>query len=153
MVAIIGGQAGPFRKLIDLYREAGKQAGHAPEKLTVGIHNIGFLADTDEAARETFWPAYRDAFGKIGKERGWPAPTRPQFDAQVSPHGALVVGAPEAVAEKIIKEHKLLGGFSRLTILLDNRVLTHAQIMRAIELLGTKVAPVVRKETALAITH
>jgi len=153
MVAIIGGQAGPFRKLIDLYREAGKQAGHAPEKLTVGIHNIGFLADTDEAARETFWPAYRDAFGKIGKERGWPAPTRPQFDAQVSPHGALVVGAPEAVAEKIIKEHKLLGGFSRLTILLDNRVLTHAQIMRAIELLGTQVAPVVRKETALAITH
>ncbi len=148
MIAIIGGQPGPFRQLVDLYRRAGKDAGHAPEKLAVGIHNIGFLADTDEAARETFWPAYRDAFGKIGKERGWPAPTRPQFDAQVSPHGALVVGSPEATAEKIIKEHELLGGFSRLTILLDNRLLTHAQLMRAIELLGTKVAPVVRKATA-----
>lgn len=148
MIAIIGGQPGPFRQFVELYQRAGKEAGHAPEKLTVGIHNIGFLADTNEAARETFWPAYRDAFGKIGKERGWPAPTRPQFDGQVSPHGALLVGGPEYVAEKIIREHELLGGFSRLTILLDNRVLTHAQIMRAIELLGTKVAPIVRKETA-----
>jgi len=148
MVAIIGGQPGPFRQLTDLYRRAGKEAGHAPEKLTVGIHNIGFLADTDEAARETFWPAYRDAFGKIGKERGWPAPTRQQFDGQVSPHGALLVGSPEYVAEKILREHELLGGFSRLTILLDNRMLTHAQIMRAIELLGTKVAPIVRKGVA-----
>jgi probable LLM family oxidoreductase len=149
MIAIIGGQVGPFRQLVDLYRQAGQQAGHAPEKLTVGIHNIGFLADTDETARETFWPAYRDAFGKIGKERGWPAPTRPQFDGQVSPHGALFVGGPEYVAKKIVNEYKLLGGFSRLTILLDNRVLTHAQIMRAIELLGTKVAPIVRRETAV----
>ncbi len=145
MIAIIGGQPGPFRQLVDLYRRAGHEAGHAPEKLVVGIHNIGFLADTKEQAHEIFWPAYRDAFGKIGKERGWPAPTRPQFDAQVSPHGALVVGEPNAVAEKLIKEHELLGGFSRLTILLDNRQLTHAQIMRAIELLGTKVAPIVRK--------
>jgi len=150
MIAIIGGQPGPFRQLADLYRQAGKEAGHPPEKLVVGIHNIGFLADTSEQAREIFWPAYRDAFGKIGKERGWPAPTRPQFDAQVSPHGALVVGDPDTVAEKIIKEHALLGGFSRLTILLDNRMLTHAQIMRAIELLGTKVAPVVRKAVGTA---
>src|SRR5882757_6643326 len=83
MIAIIGGQPGPFRQLADLYRQAGKEAGHAPEKLVVGIHNIGFLADTKEEAHEIFWPAYRDAFGKIGKERGWRAPTRPQFDAQV----------------------------------------------------------------------
>lgn len=148
MIAIIGGQPGPFRQLTDLYRRAGAEAGHPPEKLIVGIHNIGFLADTNEQAREIFWPAYRDAFGKIGKERGWPAPTRPQFDAQVSPHGALAVGDADTVAEKIIREHELLGGFSRLTILLDNRQLTHAQIMRAIELLGTKVAPIVRKAVA-----
>ena len=151
MIAIIGGQPGPFRQLTDLYRRVGAEAGHPPEKLVVGIHNIGFLADTKEEAHEIFWPAYRDAFGKIGKERGWPAPTRPQFDAQVSPLGALVVGEPNAVAEKIIQEHELLGGFSRLTILLDNRALTHAQIMRAIELLGTKVAPIVREATAGAV--
>lgn len=148
MIAIIGGQPGPFRQLTDLYRHAWKEAGHPPEKATVGIHNIGFIADTKEQSYEIFWPAYRDAFGKIGKERGWPAPTRPQFDAQVSPHGALAVGDPETVAAKLIKEHELLGGFSRLTILLDNRALTHAQIMRAIELLGTKVAPIVRQATA-----
>lgn len=149
VVAIIGGQTGQFRPLIDLYRESGRGAGHTPEKLTVGIHHIGFVADTTEAARETFWPAYRDAFGKIGRERGWPPPTRPQFDAQCSPAGALAVGDPETVAEKIIAEHKVLGGFSRLTLLLDNRVLTHAQIMRAIELLGTRVAPIVRKAVAV----
>jgi len=112
----------------------------------VGIHSIGFLADTTAHALETFWPAYRDAFGKIGKERGWAPPTRPQFDAQCSPAGALMVGDPGAVAEKIISEHESLGGFSRMTILLDNRALTHRQIMRAIELLGTRVAPIVKNK-------
>ncbi|MSU65718.1 MAG: LLM class flavin-dependent oxidoreductase [Opitutus sp.] len=146
MVAIIGGQPSQFRPFIDLYRQAGREAGHAPEKLAVGIHSIGFLADTNAGALETFWPAYRDAFGKIGQERGWPPPTRPQFDAQCSPLGALLVGDPETVAAKIISEHASLGGFSRLTILIDNRMLTHAQIMRAIELLGTRVAPIVRRQ-------
>jgi len=81
MVAIIGGQAKGFRPLVDLYRASGREAGHAADQLKVGVHNIGFLADTNAEALETFWPAYRDAFGKIGKERGWPPPTRPQFDA------------------------------------------------------------------------
>jgi probable LLM family oxidoreductase len=148
IVAIIGGQPAQFRQLVDLYRAAGAKAGHAPEKLTVGVHNIGFIADTKEQALETFWPAYRDAFGKIGRERGWPPPTRPQFDAQCSPHGALLVGDPEAAAQKILSEHRALGGLSRFTVLIDNRVLTHAQIMHAIELLGTKVAPLVRKALA-----
>lgn len=145
MVAIIGGQPGQFRPLVDLYREAGKEAGHAPEKLTVGVHSIGFLADTNEQARETFWPAYRDAFGKIGRERGWAPPTRLQFDALCGPAGALLVGDAGTVAAKILAAHESLGGFSRLTILLDNRVLTHAQILHAIELLGRQVAPLVRK--------
>ena len=144
IVAIIGGQPSQFRPLIELYREAGRKAGHPPEKLTVGIHSIGFLADTNEAARETFWPAYCDSFGKIGRERGWPAPTRPQFDAQAGHLGALLVGDPEAVAEKILSTNRSLGGIARMTVLLDNHVLTHAQLMRAIELLGTKVAPRVR---------
>ena len=143
IVAIIGGSPKQFRPLVDLYRETWREAGHA-DKPFVGIHNIGFLADTAEQAQETFWPAYRDAFGKIGRERGWPPPTRPQFDAQCSPAGALLVGGPEAAAEKILRESEWLGGIDRLTVLLDNRVLSHAPIMRAIELLGTKVAPAVR---------
>jgi probable LLM family oxidoreductase len=144
MVAIIGGRADSFRPLIDLYRESGRQAGHPPERLTVGIHSLGFLADTASEARETFWPAYQETFGRIGRERGWGPITRPQFDAQCSPAGAFLVGDPVTVAEKIVAEHGALGGFSRLTVLLDNRRLTHRQIMRAIELLGTEVAPRVR---------
>jgi probable LLM family oxidoreductase len=144
MVAIIGGRADSFRPLIDLYRESGRQAGHPPERLTVGIHSLGFLADTASEARETFWPAYQETFGRIGRERGWGPITRPQFDAQCSPAGAFLVGDPATVAEKIVAEHGALGGFSRLTVLLDNRRLTHRQIMRAIELLGTEVAPRVR---------
>ena len=105
-------------------------------------------ADTLEAAAETFWPAYQAQFGKIGKERGWPPPTRQQFDAQCSAHGALLVGDPATVAEKIVAEHTALGGIDRLSILLDNAVLTHRQIMRAIELLGTAVAPLVRQAAA-----
>jgi probable LLM family oxidoreductase len=145
VVAIIGGSPRQFRPLVDLYRETWRKQGHPPDRLFVGIHNIGFLADTTDSAMETFWPAYRDAFGKIGRERGWPAPTRPQFDAQCSPAGALLVGGPEAAAEKILAENEWLGGISRLNVLLDNRVLTHREIMRAIELLGTKVAPLVKQ--------
>lgn len=145
IVAIIGGSPRQFRPLVDLYRSTWQEAGHPADQAFVGIHHIGFLADTTAGALDTFWPAYRDAFGKIGKERGWPPPTRPQFDAQCGPHGALLVGDPEAVAAKIIAEHAALGGFSRMSVLIDNRVLTHAQIMRAIELLGTRVAPLVRQ--------
>ncbi len=145
IIAIIGGQPAQFRPLVEAYRTAGRQAGHAPEKLSVGLHGIGFIADTTTAALETFWPAYRDAFGRIGRERGWPPPTRPQFDAQCSHLGALLVGSPASVAEKIIRTNEALGGITRQTVLLDNRVLTHREIMRAIELLGTEVAPAVRR--------
>ena len=149
MVAIIGGQPAQFRGLIDLYRETRRRADPAAEPLAVGIHFIGFLADTTSQAQETFWPAYRDAFGRIGRERGWPPPIRAQFDAQCSPAGALLVGDSEAVAKKILAEYESLGGFSRTTILLDNRVLTHREILRAIELLGTRVAPLVNQELAV----
>lgn len=146
MLAIIGGQSSQFRPLVDLYRCSGKAAGHALEKLRVGVHSIEFQADTTGEARETFRPAYRAAFGKIGRERGWAPPTRLQFDAQTSPIGASMVGDAEAVATKILAEHTVLGGLSKNTILLDNRALLHRQIIRAIELLVTEVAPAVKKE-------
>jgi probable LLM family oxidoreductase len=152
IVAIIGGSPRQFRPLVDLYRETWRQAAHPAEQLFVGVHNIGFLADSAGEARETFWPAYRDAFGKIGRERGWPPPTRAQFDAQCDPAGALQVGDPAAVADKILREGEWLGGIDRLSILLDNRLLTHRQLMRAIELLGTQVAPLVRRETQAKTT-
>lgn len=150
IVAIIGGSPRQFRPLVDLYRSTWREAGHPAEKAFVGIHNIGFIADATPTAADTFWPAYRDAFGRIGRERGWAPPTREQFDAQCGTLGALMVGDPEAVAAKIVQESHWLGGIDRLTILIDNRLLTHAQIMRAIELLGTKVAPLVKKEIEAA---
>lgn len=148
MIAIIGGQPVQFRQIADLYREAGRRAGHPPEKLRVGVHSICFIAETTEGAAETFWPGYREMFGRIGRERGWPPVTRSQFDAGRSPAGALLVGDPEVVAEKILAVHRGLGGLSRYTVLLDNRMLSHREQMRAIELLGTRVAPLVRQAVA-----
>jgi len=143
-IAIIGGSPRQFRPLADLYRQTWAEAGRAPENCTIAIHNLGFLADTTGQALDTFWPAYREVFGGIGRERGWAPPSRPQFDAQCGSLGALQVGSPEAVAEKLANEYEWLGGISRVNLLLDNRALTHAQIMRSIELLGTRVAPLLR---------
>ncbi|HVU17299.1 MAG TPA: LLM class flavin-dependent oxidoreductase [Candidatus Didemnitutus sp.] len=145
MLAIIGGQPAQFRSLVDLYRRSGREAGFTPEQLPVGVHSIGFLADSTAVAQEAFWPAYRDAFGRIGRERGWPPPTRAQFDAQCSPDGALMVGDGETVARKMKAVSAALGGLTRMTVLLDNRLLTHAQILRAITLLGTQVAPMLKR--------
>jgi len=148
IVAIIGGQPAQFRPLIDLYRDTWKATGRAESEIFVGVHNIGFVADSPEQARDTFWPGYHETFGQLGRERGWPEPTRAQFDAQCGHLGALLVGDPEQVADKLIRENRALGGISRVTILLDNRRLSHAELMRAIELLGTKVAPIVRAANA-----
>ncbi len=150
IIAIIGGHFRAFRPLADLYRATWRESGHDPARAFVGLHNIGFLADTVAAARDGFWPGYREMFGRIGRERGWPPPTRAQFDAQCDPAGALLVGDASAVTDKILAENAALGGISRLSILLDNRLLTHAQILRAIELLGTQVAPQVRRAVASA---
>ena len=150
VVAIIGGEPHRFRPMIDLYREAGRRAGHPLEQLTVAIHSHGFVADTTAHAAETLYPAWAHTFTKIGKERGWPRATRPQFDATRGPKGALVVGDPEAVAEKILYENEALGGISRMSLMLTAGTLPHLEVMRAIELLGTRVAPIVKKELARA---
>lgn len=148
-VAIIGGEPHRFRPLIDLYRQAGRRAGHAPEQLTVGVHAIGFLADTTAQAADDLFPAYAYTFSRIGKERGWPPVTRAQFDATRGATGALLVGSPETIAEKILSIDEALGGISRMSIQLTPGTLPHAKVMHAIELLGTRVAPMVRKEAAV----
>ncbi len=145
MVAVIGGETHRFRPLIDLYREAGKRAGHAPEKLKVGLHSLGFVADTTEEAIEQFYPGYAKTFTRIGKERGWPPVTRSHFEAQSGKTGALIVGSSEDVAKKILRHSEALGGISRITFQMDNAELSHEQLLHAIELVGTRVAPLVNK--------
>ena len=111
MVAIIGGETHQFRPLVDLYREAGKRAGFKPEQLKVGMHSLGHVAKTSKEAIDDFYPGYAESMTKIGKERGWPPMTRSRFEAQMGPSGALLVGSPEEVAEKILRHSDALGGF------------------------------------------
>src|ERR1700749_2911554 len=146
MVAIIGGEPHRFRPLIDRYREAGLRPGHSPDQLKVGIHSLGFLGDTASKAENEFFPGYARSFSEIGKERGWPPVTRAHFDALLGPTGALIVGDAEAVAEKILYIDKALGGVSRLNFQMSAATLSHERLMHSIEILGTKVAPIVRKE-------
>ena len=150
MVAIIGGEPHRFRPLIDLYRETGLEAGHAPEQLKVGLHSIGFLGDTTPRAADDFYPPYAHLFTEIGKERGWPPTTRAQFDATRGPKGALLIGDAETVAEKILYVNEALGGVARLSFQMTVATLPHAKRMRAIEILGTRVAPMIRRELAPA---
>ncbi|HTA29766.1 MAG TPA: LLM class flavin-dependent oxidoreductase [Candidatus Cybelea sp.] len=150
MVAIIGGETRRFRPLVDIYREYGRRAGHAPEKLKVGVHALGYVAETTEKAVGDFFPGYAKTFTNIGKERGWPPVTRAHFDAVRGTHGALLVGNPEEVAEKILRHSEALGGISRLTFQMDVAELTQAKHLRSIELVGSHVAPVIRKATAAA---
>lgn len=146
-VAVIGGETRRFRPLIDLYKEAGIAAGHSPEKLEVGLHSLGYVAENRETAIETYFPGYARAFTKIGQERGWPPVERSRFDAQTGELGAIVIGDAEEVAQKIVRHSEALGGISRFTFQLDNAGLTHEQLLAAIELIGKKVKPLVDKYT------
>lgn len=145
MVAIIGGETRSFKPLIDLYRQAGKEAGYLPNQLKVGVHSLGYVAETTKEAADDFFPGYRHTFNEIGKERGWPPVTRMDFDAQRGPEGALLIGDPNEVVEKIKRHNKILGGISRITFMMNPASLPHAKLMRAIELIGTHVAPALRK--------
>jgi probable LLM family oxidoreductase len=148
MVAIIGGEHRRFRPLIELYREAGLRAGHPLEQLKVGVHSLGYIAEDFATAANDFFPGYAESFTKIGKERGWPPMTRGHFNAQLGPTGALLVGDPETVVEKIVQVDHALGGISRLTFQMSVAALPHAKMLRAIELLGTEVAPMLRNSLA-----
>jgi probable LLM family oxidoreductase len=144
MVAIIGGAFERFRLLVDIYREAGVSAGHDPATLKVGVHAMGFVGATDAEARDTFFPGWAHLTAKIGRERGWPPPTRQQFEAMASPDGAFLVGAPETVAAKMLRAGETLGGLSRITFQMSTASLETAAMKRSIELLGHEVAPIVR---------
>jgi probable LLM family oxidoreductase len=146
MVAIIGGQTHQFRPLIDLYREAGRRAGHSPDQLRVGIHSIGYVAETTQQAADDFFPGYARTFTDIGKERGWRPVTRGSFDAQRGPHGALLIGDPDEVVEKIVRHSKALGGISRITFQMNPGSLSQEKLMRAIELIGRRVVPALREQ-------
>jgi probable LLM family oxidoreductase len=143
MVAIIGGETYRFRPLVDLYREAGKKAGYSPEQLKVGVHSLGYVASTNGQAIDEFYPGYAAAMTKIGKERGWPPMTKARFEAQNGDKGALLVGSPEEVAAKIVRHSEDLGGVSRFTFQMDTAELPHEKLMQAIELIGSRVKPLV----------
>jgi probable LLM family oxidoreductase len=150
MVAIIGGETRRFRPLVDLYREAGRRAGFSPDQLKVGVHSLGYVAETSRQAADDFFPGYARAFSSIGKERGWGPITRAQFEAQLTPNGALLVGSPDEVAAKILRHSEALGGISRLTFMMNGSSLSHPNLMSAIELIGNRVAPVLREKVASA---
>ncbi|HZN54668.1 MAG TPA: Atu2307/SP_0267 family LLM class monooxygenase [Candidatus Polarisedimenticolaceae bacterium] len=144
MVAIIGGETARFRPLVDLYREAGKRAGHPPERLKVGLHSPGYVAATSKEAADDYYPGFAKAVSDIGKERGWRPMTRRDFDAQLGPGGALLIGDPDEVAAKIARHGEALGGIARVTFQMNAASLAHDKLMGAIELIGTRIAPRLR---------
>ena len=146
MVAIIGGTFRRFRSLVDLYRESGLQAGHPAEQLTVGVHAMGFVGETSAQARDTFFPGWMQMISRIGRERGWPPPTREQFDATCGPEGAYLIGDAAYVVGKMRDASEALGGVGRITFQMTTASLEPEAMKRSIELLGTEVAPIIRRE-------
>jgi probable LLM family oxidoreductase len=145
MVAIIGGETHRFGPLIDLYREAGRRAGHSPHQLKVGVHSLGYVAESTQEAVDDFFPGYARTMTEIGRERGWPKMTRASFDAQRDERGALLVGDPDEVVEKLIRHSNALGGISRITFMMNPASLPHEKLMRATKLIGTRIAPALRE--------
>ncbi|MBN9217992.1 MAG: LLM class flavin-dependent oxidoreductase [Mesorhizobium sp.] len=148
-LAIIGGEPARFAPLFDLYREAAKRAGADPSGLATSINVHGFIAETTEQAADDFYGPQAEVMNRIGRERGWGPTSRAHFDQSRGPHGALFVGNPEQVAEKIVAQHRIFRN-DRFLLQMAIGTMPHAKIMKAIELYGTRVAPLVRKETAAA---
>ncbi|WP_342360767.1 LLM class flavin-dependent oxidoreductase [Terrarubrum flagellatum] len=146
-IAIIGGEPARFRPLVDLYHEAGRRAGVDPAKLKVGVNGHGLVGDTSQQAADAFYPSYAETMAKIGRERGWGPMSRAQFDASTGLRGHLAVGGPQEVIDKIMHQREALG-HDRHLMQMSVGATPHKAIMRSIELLGTKVAPVIREETA-----
>jgi probable LLM family oxidoreductase len=148
MVAIIGGETSRFRPLVEIYREAGRRAGHPPDRLKVGMHSPAYVAATTEQAIADFLPGWMRVMNDIGRERGWGVMRREHFEAQRGPDGALLVGSPEEVAEKIARHSRALGGLSRVTFQMNAASLPHDKMMSAIDMIGARVIPAVASATA-----
>jgi probable LLM family oxidoreductase len=146
-VAIIGGEPVRFAPLLDYYRDQAIRAGRDPAQLPIGINSHGFIADTTEDAAQRFHGPLTEVMNRLGRERGWPPMTRAQYEEQIGPRGALMVGSPELVAEKILFQHTIFR-HQRFLLQLSVGPMPHAQVMHAIELFGTRVAPIIR--TALS---
>ncbi len=146
-LAIIGGQYERFAPLVELYREAGRRAGHDPASLPVAINTHAFLGRTAADADAAFARPYLAGMNRIGRERGWPPSGPAQYAALKSPSGALAVGSPEEVAEKILREHEVFG-HQRYMGQMSVGAVDHAAVLRSMELFGTEVAPLVREEVA-----
>ncbi|HEX2187397.1 MAG TPA: LLM class flavin-dependent oxidoreductase [Longimicrobiaceae bacterium] len=146
-LAIIGGAPERFAPMVELYRESARRAGHDPARLPVSINSHGYLADDSRRAADEAYPPFAETMDRIGRERGWPAQSRQQFEAQRTLRGALLVGSPQEVIDKILFQHEIFR-HDRMLVQLSVGPMPHAGIMRAIELLGTEVAPAVRAEVA-----
>jgi probable LLM family oxidoreductase len=144
-LAIIGGEPARFAPLAELYRRAATRYGHG--QLPVSINSHGFVAETSQAAADSFFSTYAEVMTQLGRERGWGPMTREQFDALAGLDGAVVVGSPEQVAEKILFQHEIFG-HQRYLMQSSLGAAPHREVLRSIELLGTEVAPIVRAEVA-----
>jgi probable LLM family oxidoreductase len=149
-LAIIGGVPARFQAMVDLYRDRAARAGHDPAALPLSVNSHGFIADDSQDAADTAYPPFSQAMNRIGRERGWPPTSRAHFDADLAPHGAAFVGSPQQVVDKILYQHELFR-HDRFLMQLTVGPMPHDKVMRAIELLGTEVAPAVRKATAESI--
>jgi len=141
MLAVIGGETHRFRPLVDLYRSSGEEAGFSADELSVGIHSLGYVADSTDQAVADFYPGYAETFTRLAKEKGFAPATRASFDAQNTDRGALLVGDPEAVAAKMLRHSEALGGVSRFSLNMDVANLSHDQLKHSIGLMGSQVSP------------
>jgi len=148
-LAIIGGEPDRFVPFVHLFRQALARARFDERTVPVSINSLGFVAETMDQAAELVEPAYFDAIGRIGRERGWPPPSQQQFDFERSPNGAMLIGSPQDVIDKILYEHSLFG-HQRTMIQFTVGSIPHDKVIRSIELFGTKVAPAVRKALGVA---
>lgn len=146
MVAIIGGETHRFAPLVGLYRSAGERSGFPQSDLKVGLHSIGFVGKTRKEAIADFYPSYKEMFDKIGRERGFGPVTRAGFDAQNTETGALLVGEPKEIMDKILRHSESLGGLERVTFQMD-AVKDHQKLMKAIELIGSEIVPFVKDKS------
>ena len=144
-LAIIGGSPLYFERSVQLYYKAAEQAGHDLSKLKIASHSHGFVAETTELAKEKFYPSTAQAMNVLGRERGWGPYTRQTFEQACSLEGALYVGDPKTVADKIIFLRKNLG-ITRFMLHVPVGSMPHEDVLKAIELLGTEVAPIVKEE-------